>query len=340
MRIRKARQMNQDRSLTPAIFDEELKKAASICILGHTSPDGDCVGSALAIYNYIKKLRADDPPRVRVHLKDVYDKFAFLPGYDSIDDGLMDVRYELAVVCDSADISRLGKYRIYCDEADRVVMVDHHATNPGFGDRYLIVPDASSTAEVVFGLMDQSFFDRDVATCIYTGIVHDTGVFRYSSTHPATMLVAARCMEQGVDFGRVIEDSFFCMTYMQKKMLAECLINMQSVCDGKLVYSYASQELRERYGGAALDMDGMIDSIRTTTGALAAFFVYATPSGRLKASLRSNTPLIDVSAIAREFGGGGHRQAAGCFMSGDMTRDIDELKRLFEAKLREEGLIQ
>lgn len=318
--------------LTKDIFNEKIMSASSVCILGHINPDGDCVGSALAVYNYIKKMRSAQMPILKVHLSDVFDKFVFLPGFEGIDKSTTKGPYDLAIVCDCADMDRLGRYRVYLRTAKEVLMIDHHETNAGFGDFYLIISDASSTSEVIYSLMDEKYFDKTAATCIYTGIVHDTGVFRYASTHPDTLRIAARCMELGVDFGNVIEDFFF-MTLMQKKMLGNCLINMHSVFDGKVVYAYADATLRDKFGGSALDMDGMIDNIRTTRGALAAFFIYASRDGRMRASLRSNTDDIDVSIVASEFGGGGHKRAAGCFVSQDVEKDINKILTLFKAQL-------
>lgn len=322
-----------DNLLTSEIFNFKISKAPSICILGHINPDGDCVGTALGLYNYIQNVRNHSLPTIRVHMSDVYDKFSFLPGFDCIDPDIGKGQYELAIVCDAADIARLGKYGVYYKSAKEVLMLDHHETNTGFGDFYLIEPDASSSSELAYSLMDQNFFDKSVALCIYTGIVHDTGVFRYSSTHPSTLRVAARCMELGVDLEKVIEDSFFSMTLMQKKMLGHCLINMQSVFDGKVVYTFANATLREEFGGPLLDMDGMIDNIRTTQGAQAAFFIYALRDGRFKASLRSNTDDIDVSIIAKKFGGGGHKRAAGCFVAQDLEKAIADILELIKAQL-------
>lgn len=321
-----------DKLLTAEIFNKKILESSSICVLGHINPDGDCLGSSLGVYNYIKNMSGDKSSIIKVHLSDVYDKFSFLPGYTSIDSSLTAEPYGLAIVCDSASIERLGKFKIYLKSARQILMLDHHATNTGFGDFYVIRPDASSTSEVAYSLMDPAFFDKNVALCIYTGIVHDTGVFRYSSTHPSTMKIAARCMEFGIDFNRVIEDSFFSMTLRQKKMLGHCLINMQSAFDGKLVYAYADVTLRDKFGGPSLDMDGMIDNIRTTAGALTAFFIYPSRDGRLKVSLRSNTDDIDVSIIAQYFGGGGHKRAAGCFVSSDVEKDISDICGLFKAQ--------
>lgn len=331
--------MSETKLLTKKIFNEKISICSSICLLGHVSPDGDCIGSTMGIYNYIKNVRGGNIPRLKVHLSDVSDKFSYLPGFDDIDSFPGDGTYDLAIVCDSADVSRLGKFKRYMDTAGMVFLIDHHETNAGFGDYYLVKPDESSASEVAFSLMDQSFFDKSVATCIYTGLVHDTGVFRFKSTHKSTMEIAGLCIERGVDFGRIIEDSFFSMTIDQKRMLGNCLIRMQAVFNGMLVYTFADSTLRDQFGGPEVDMDGMIDVIRSTMGALAVFFLYPGRDGRIKASLRSNTDKIDVSRIAIDFGGGGHKRAAGCFMSANIEKDIADLILLFKKQFISAGLI-
>lgn len=325
--------------LNKEIFNENIMRSGSICVLGHVNPDGDCAGSVLGICNYIKNMRKDNLPELKPYLYEISDKFSFLPGFVDIDNRLLDTKYDLVIVCDCADEERLGKFRKYVETAKTVLLIDHHATNQGFGDFCLVSPDASSTSEMVYLLLNQDYFDRSVATCIYTGIVHDTGVFRYSCTHERTMQIAGRCLGMGVDFQSVIEDSFFFMTIKQKKILGNCLMNMQSVFDGKLVYSYVDKTMRDKYGATDPDMDGMIDCIRSTTGASAAFFVYIAEDGKARASLRSNTDHIDVSTIAQKFEGGGHRRAAGCTMFPDIQRDIDDICKLFKEQFLSHGLI-
>ena len=328
--------------LTKQIFNTELRNADSICILGHISPDGDCMGSVLGVYNYILNLRAGDKAagqdiRVRPYLEEVGEKFRYLSGSgDVCTDHRDEAKYELAVVCDCADEDRTGKFRRFMERAKRCILIDHHITNPGFGDYCLVQPHASSASEVLFGLMEEEFIDFKVAECIYTGLIHDTGVFRHNSTSPETMRVAAKCMEYGINFNRIIEESFFSMTFDQKRMLGWLLCHMESRLDGRLILGSLDMKTRKEMGAEDMDMDGMIDHMRTTTGALLAAYMYETKDGRVKLSLRSNSDLMDVSRIAQHYGGGGHKRAAGCFMGQDFEKNAAEIEALVREQLSDE----
>ena len=322
-----------ENNLNREIFNDELLKAESICILGHISPDGDCIGSVLASLNYIQNLRGTDFP-VQAYLEEVGDKFLYLNGSESVCCDPRDARcYSLALVCDCADPDRMGRFRHYMDHAGICLMIDHHITNPGFGDYRLVLPHASSSCEVLFGLFEDGFINRFVAECIYTGVIHDTGVFRHSSTSPRTMCTAARCMEYGIDFNRIIEESFFSMTFAQKHVLGWLLSNMESRLDGRLMTVSLDMPTRKVLGAEQMDMDGMIDHMRTTTGALLAAYMYETKDGRCKLSLRSNTDSVDVSRIAAAYGGGGHKRAAGCFMGLDFDKNKAEIEAAVLAQI-------
>lgn len=317
-------------------FHQMIREAESICILGHIGPDGDCAGSTLGVESYIRNLcsREGLTKRIQVYLEEFSAKFSYLPGYDRIShDPAEEKSYDLCIVCDCADDTRLGKFIRYQKSAAHSFCADHHITNGGFGETGIILQDASSTCEVVFDLMEEAYVDRDVAVCIYTGIVHDTGVFRYSCTSRHTMEIAGKCMAMGIDFGEIIDDSFFAMNLNQKLMLGRVLSEMRSYMDGRFVVGAVGAETMKLYGVSNKDMDGVIDELRTTRGALCAAFLYQTQNRQYKVSLRSNCEEVDVSRIAQSFGGGGHRKAAGCFMSPALEQDIRLLMEELQKQL-------
>ena len=320
--------------LTKEIFNKAVRDAKSICILGHVSPDGDCIGSVLGAYNYIKSIPECAGKEVQPYLEEINHKFEYLKGSDVIESSRDGKVYDLAIVMDCASIDRMGKYGSYYEEAKHTLLIDHHHTNEGFCDFALIRGDASSASEILYTLLDKAYVNADTAECIYTGIIHDTGVFKHNSTHKSTMEIAAECMDYGINFSSIIDNSFFSMSLDQKKMLGYILYNMQSRFDGRLVYGYVDMKTRRAMHAEKMDMDGMIDNMRTTAGALAAVYLYETPDGRVKASMRSNSDIIDVSAIAMLFGGGGHKRAAGCFMHKDFERDIEEICTEFGRQLK------
>jgi len=284
------------------------------------------VGSTLAVYNYVKALRGEDFP-VQVYLEEASSKFAYLKGFGEIchtnDDGK---RYELAVVCDCADEKRLGRFSGYYEQAPHSFVIDHHYTNTGYGECFVVDPEASSACEIVYGLLEEEYFNQEIAKCIYTGIVHDTGVFRYTCTSPNTMKTAAACMAKGIPFGDIIDDSFFSMSFAQKRMLGVVLNGLRQDFDGRFVFGFADQKMKDEYGLTNKELDGFIDAIRSISGVLAAAFLYQCRDGQFKLSLRSNSDAVNVADIAASFGGGGHKRAAGCFMGSDPEEDYEMIK--------------
>ena len=320
--------------LTKDIFNEQIRQAKSICVLGHVSPDGDCVGSTLAVYNYIRNIREDSEYTIQVYLEPVNEKFSFLSGASLISDDSGDGKvYELAIVCDVADVSRLGRFEKYLRNADKALLIDHHFTNEGFGDYGIIKGEASSSCEVLYDLLEEQYIDKHIAECIYTGIIHDTGVLRYSSTSKHTMDIAGSCMDLGIDFGRIVEDTFFSMSFDQKQMLGYVLSHARLRASGRIIYSCIDMETRKAMHAEDLDMDGMIDQLRTTSGVFMAVYMYETKDGKIKASLRSNSDLIDVSRFCQKHNGGGHKKAAGCFVPKDFEKNMDEIEADFLEQL-------
>ncbi len=322
------RSYNEDMELlTKDIFNEQIRQARSICVLGHVSPDGDCVGSTLAAYHYIRNLKAGSEYTVQVYLEPINEKFKLLNGSSLISDDSGDGKtYELAVICDVADVSRLGRFEKYLKNAGKALLIDHHHTNEGFGDYGIIKGEASSASEVLYDLLDEQYIDKNIAECIYTGIIHDTGVLRYSSTSKHTMDIAGSCMALGIDFGKIVEDTFFSMSFAQKQMLGYILSNAKLRASGRIIYSCIDMATRKAMHAEDLDMDGMIDQLRTTSGVYMAVYMYETKDGKVKASLRSNSDQVDVSRFCSKYGGGGHKKAAGCFVPHDFEKNMDEIE--------------
>ncbi len=281
------------------ILEQMLLNTDSAVILGHVRPDGDCLGSALGLYNYIRSFRPDI--RTAVYLEEASPKFAYLKGFEEIRHRTDDESYRLCICVDSSDRERLGEFAV---------------------------------CEVLFGQMDEKYIDKSVAECLYTGIVHDTGVFKFSCTSPKTMEIAGRLMGKGVDFGNIIDDSFYRKTYIQNQILGRALLESITFLDGRCIFSAIRQNEMKFYGVDGKDMDGIIDQLRLTEGVEVAIFMYQTGASEYKVSLRSQN-IVDVSRVASFFGGGGHVRAAGCTMSGSIHDVINNLSLHIEKQLNE-----
>ena len=179
---------------------EMARNAEHIAILGHVRPDGDCVGSCLAVCNYL--LEQYPEKTVQVYLEKPADKFRYLKGFDRISqDTEIETVYDLCICLDSGDKTRLGDFTKYLEQAKHSICLDHHVTNHGYAEENVVIADASSTCEVLYQFLDEEKISMSVATCLYTGMIHDTNVFKNSNTSAYTMEVAGKLMAKGIDFG-------------------------------------------------------------------------------------------------------------------------------------------
>ena len=310
-----------------------IDQAGKIVILGHVNPDGDCVGSCLAVYNYIKEW--DSSRAVTVRLERVPSKFSYLSGFDAIETEAGEETYDLCICLDSSDEERLGDFKSCFDRSVKTICIDHHITNRGYAQENVIDGHASSACEVVYGQLDESRISKHVAECIYTGIIHDTGVFKYSNTSRKTMEIAGKMMEKGIDFGTIIDGSFYKKTYMQSQILGRALLESITFLDGRCIFSVVRKKDMDFYGVDKSDLDGIVDQLRVIDGIECAIFLYETGIHQFKVSLRSNS-IVDVSRIAAYFGGGGHVRAAGCTMSGSVHDVVNNLSAHIAEQLEQE----
>ena len=286
-------------------------------------PDGDCVGSCLGLYQYIKEnyeeIQAD------VYLEDIPDSFHFIKAAKEISHEVLDKKeYDLFIVLDCGDKERLGFSKALFEHAKETFCVDHHISNLAFADQNYIFPEASSTSELVYRLLDLEKITKETAECLYLGIVHDTGVFQYSCTAPETMEVAANLMRKGINASEIIEKTFYEKTFAQNQILGRALFESFLFMDGKCIVSYITQRMMEFHGVTPKDLEGIVSQLRVTKGVEVAVLLYETAPHEYKVSLRASGD-VDVSRIAQYFGGGGHKKAAGVTMKGTVHDVINNL---------------
>lgn len=309
----------------------ELEGIKTVAIAGHIRPDGDCTGSCLAVYNYIRENFPDI--EACVYLQSVRPEFLFLKGAKEVNTDCMEDReWDLFISLDASDKERLGGAIRYFQTAGRTLCLDHHITNEGFADKNLILADASSTCEVVYGTMEKGKISKSTAEALYMGIAHDTGIFQYSNTSEKTMKIAGHLMSMGIDFSSIIDQTFYRKTYVQNQVLGRALMESILLLDGKIIVGRILRKDMDFYGVEPKDLDGIISQLRVTEGVEAAIFLYETGVQEFKVSLRSNG-IVDVSEICRYFGGGGHVRAAGCTMRGTLHDVINNLTLHIEHQL-------
>ncbi len=312
-------------------LNEALQGVKTAAILGHIRPDGDCIGSCLAIYNYIETYFPEI--QAKVYLQDFMPEFLMLKNAEKIQhDYSEDVAYDVCFSLDSADKERHGEYVKYFDTAKKTVGIDHHISNKGFAAEHLIIPDASATAEIIYELIGKENLTKEIAECIYLGMAHDTGVFQYSNASPKTFHAVADLLETGIDASRIIDETFYQKSYVQNRILGKTLTESVLHLEGKVITGVVTLKDMEHFGVTPKALDGIVSQLRYTRGVEVAVFVYELAENCYKVSMRSNGK-VNVSSIAGSLGGGGHVKAAGCEVSGEYHEVIGKLLELISAQL-------
>lgn len=318
---------------------ELLTNAKTVGISGHIRPDGDCVGSCLAMYNYIVTYY----PNVEAHvyLDPIPNTFKFLKNADKIQDihtVSEDTVFDLYIALDCSEGSRLGDAFNFFENAKHTVCIDHHFSNNGFSEFSYIIPDDSSTCELVYNQIGKEKITKDIAECLYLGIIHDTGVFQYSCTTEATMAAAGFLMTKGIDYPKICTDTYFAKTMVQNRMLGKALLGCKTYLDGKVIAAVITAEDMAEFGAESKHLEGIVQQLRDTTGVEVAVFLYELADGDFKGSTRA-TGDVDLTVITGVYGGGGHKKAAGFSVDTDKPWDvIDNIVSMIEKQLKELGL--
>lgn len=310
---------------------EILNDVTTIGIGGHVRPDGDCVGSCMGLYLYLTTYYPNLD--VTVYLEKPKPVFDYIAGMDQVkneaDEGKI---FDLFITCDVSARNRLAVAGELFENAKKTVCIDHHISNIGFADINHVEGEISSCCEVLYGLLDKDKITREIATAIYTGMVHDTGVFQYATTSPDTMRIAGELMKTGIPFNTIIDESFYQKTYLQNQVMGRVLAESIMTQDKTCIIGYLKLKDMEFYGVEGKDLDGIVSQLRLTKGIEVAIFIYELDTQYFKVSLRSNGR-VDVSKVALYFGGGGHQRAAGCDISGSMYDVINNLTEQIELQL-------
>ncbi|MCR5419434.1 MAG: bifunctional oligoribonuclease/PAP phosphatase NrnA [Lachnospiraceae bacterium] len=312
---------------------EEIGEAKLIGITGHVRPDGDCVGSVLGMYAYLSNVFEN--AQIKVFLEKPADFYGFLKGYDQIDSTFAyPGQFDVFISLDAGDIGRIEKADKLFLGAKKSICIDHHVSNKGFGDVYHIEPDASSTCEILVRLFEDEYMDVDVAKALYTGIAHDTGVFRYSCAGPDTFIALSKLVRYDFDGSRITDETFYQKTYVQNQILGRSLLESILFMDGKCIASSIDRRAMDFYGVNSKDLEGIVNQLQVTKGVEVAIFMHETGTLEYKVSLRSNGK-VNVADIASYFGGGGHVRAAGCTMNGTFYDVLNNLSLHIEKQLNE-----
>lgn len=300
---------------------DSLSTASRVLVVSHIRPDGDTLGAALAVKAVCNRLHV---PCDVVCDSEIPQTYLFMPAAETINTHL-EKKYPLCVAVDCGDIFRMGKYRGYMENSEHTVNIDHHKTNDGFGKVNFVAP-ASSTCEILYGqLADSGLLDRDGATCLYCGLSTDTGNFMHSNTNARVLEIAAALVRDfDLSPNALTTKLYRSKTAARMKLIARAIESMRFFEDDTLcMISIFEKDLQE-LGCTLSDTEGLID-YAMDIGKTEIAVCMTEQGNQFKVSLRSKG--FDVSAVAAQFGGGGHTAAAGCIVKAYYEDAVDSLVR-------------
>ena len=293
----------------------ELKIAKHVAIAGHMRPDGDCIGSQLAVAYAVKSLGK----KVSVLNEDVMPKkLAFLDPGKILKSPNKSVEYDSVVVTDCASYERMGVVREAISKHRTLINIDHHGSNSRYGDINWIDPSSASSGELIFRLIKQANWKITplIADCLFTAISTDTGSFQYATTRPSTYQIAAELVERGANVGRICEEVYQSYPLSRVKLLRHVYNSFKLIEKNQIAYFWIRKADYKRAGALPDESEGLIDHIRDIEGVKVACLFEEIEPEVTRISFRSKLPELDVSTIAVSFGGGGHQSAAGVRVTG------------------------
>lgn len=305
-----------------------IQSAGSVLLFGHVNPDGDTLGSVLALKQRLE--------RMGKHVQAMVDGFvpgylAFLPGADSmLNAETVPQAFDLAIAVDVASSDRLGKCEALFASSQKTAVIDHHGTNPGYAQINMIDEDAPATAILLYRLFTQMDLPmtQAEAICLYTALSTDTGNFIYDSTNAESFAMMGGLMEAGLPLAEYSRVLFRQKELLHVRLLAETLPSLRVTSNGKIAGLCLTLEQMQRVGANGGHAEGIVNYAIDLEGVGMAYFAREVEPGKVKVSLRALQPFA-VDQVAAKFGGGGHKLAAGL----TLTMPMDEVIRTVETEL-------
>lgn len=305
---------------------QEIKKAKSIVLLTHENPDGDAVGSTLAMYEALRQLGKEN---VDLIIPEYPLTYRFLPNVDKVKKQGQET-YDLSIALDCATIKMLNGWSNYFENAKTKIVIDHHGTNTMYGDLNYVNPDSPACTQILITIFEYFGVEitNNIGKCILTGIITDTGGFQYSSTRPETFEFAARLLKSGINVSEIYKKSMNTKTKANFELRKKAIDRMEFLEENKISFTYITKQDIEEVEATLDDHEGIVDEGRNIEGVEVSIFIRETDKG-YKVSLRSNE-YVNVSDICLIFGGGGHIHAAGC----TVTMPIEQIKEKLINQIR------
>ncbi len=310
----------------PEIIKEVIKEEDSFTIISHTMPDGDSIGSTIALSRALKLAGKEV---VACSVDEVPRKYRFLDREGIVVNDVSDCGSGSLFVLDCSDVFRIGTEPDFIKGFHRVINIDHHITNNYFGDINIVDPEASATGEILYRMIKELALpvNLEIAEALYTAIITDTGLFKYENTSPETYQVASELLKNGVNPGiaqRIFDE--YPLDYLL--LLKQAISTLEMWDQPKMACLTVSEEMRLQCGASMESLEGLVNYAKNIEGVEIGVLIYLNSSGEVKVGLRSKN--VDVSKIAERFNGGGHKKAAGFKIKTDyqsIKEDIVKISR-------------
>jgi len=315
-------------------ISESVKKAGRILVTSHLDPDGDSIGSQLALRNWLR----DSGKEVKIiNQGKIPSKYLFLDEERTIEDfdSAKDIDWsaDLIFVLECPNLERIGEVKKLLKEGAKVINLDHHPDNSFFGDISYVDTQACALGEIIYELLIYSGYrlNKLTATQLYAAILSDTGRFRFSNTTPEALRIGAELITLGANPKEINNQIYYNNSNASLKLLGFLLLNLETFANGKISSLVIDQQTLEELKVSKEDTEGFVDYSLFLKGAEVGVLFTQKNDSKTKVSLRSQNS-FDVSALARTFGGGGHRNAAGC----TVNQDLNSTKELILKKVEEQ----
>jgi phosphoesterase RecJ-like protein len=294
---------------------DTVRNSKTFCVVGHIRPDGDCIGSQLGLTLALRNLGKD---AVCWNQDTVPQKLSFLDPEKVVSTPVAGRRFDCVIATDCASYERLGTVTEHIKDRDILINIDHHGSNTRYGDINWISPKEPSSGELIFRLLKDAKWPVTpaIANCLFTAVSTDTGSFQYPSTRPSTYHTAAELVKNGAELGRICHEVYQSYPLSRVRLLQHVYNSFRLVHDDQIAYFWLKPSDFARTGATTADSEGLIDHVRDIEPVVVACVFEELEPGVARISLRSKTEQVNVSAIAQEFGGGGHPAAAGARIKG------------------------
>lgn len=305
---------------------KEINNATNIVLMAHEKPDGDAIGSCLGMCLALQNMGKN----VDVLMKEYPANFSFLPGIENIKTETTIDIYDMAIVLDCPDIKRVNTEFIeYFENAKVKVEFDHHNKNSMFADYNIVNHVSPACSQILVSSFEYLNIEitKEIGICLLTGIITDTGGFKNSGITTDTFEFASWALEKGINLSKIYRQSMLTMTKTKFEVQKLCMDRMEFFENGKIAFTYITQEDDKRIGVEPGDHDGVVEIGRSIEGVEVSLFLYEKEKG-VKASLRSND-YVNVSEVCLIFGGGGHIKAAGA----TLNMSLEEAKKMIISEI-------